>query len=185
MTVIEDMRSDAGPVFERLARAALWNDPTVWIEDIDLDPAERARPRILLTGSTPPDERIHEIVEAAGASVVAEFHALAAVRRGRAVSPDGEPSVRTIARQIRESSVSPRAFFDRAERVLERAKAVAADAVLIWLTREDEGLAWTLPAQTRALTAAGIPVLALPASGWHVGDAVAGQITGFLSGVLA
>ena len=183
--VIEAMRSDAGPAYERLARAALWNYPAAWIEDITLNPAEHDCPRVLLTGSMPPDDRIHRIVEAAGASVVIEFHPLAAARFGPDVNPDGEAPTLTIARQIREASVAPRAFFDRAERLLERAKAVAADAVLIWLTREDEGLAWTLPAQVRALMTAGIPALALPASHWQLDDSTAERITGFLSVVSA
>jgi hypothetical protein len=183
--VIEDMRSDAGPAYERLGRAALWTDPAAWIEDVTLIPAERDRPRVLLTGSTPPDDRLHEVVEAAGATVVAEVHALAAARLGPEVDPDGEAQALTIARQIREASVAPRAFFDRAGRLLERAKAEAADAVLIWLTREEEGLAWTLPAQIRALMTAGIPVLAVSSSRWQLDDSTAERITGFLSEVSA
>lgn len=183
--VIEDMRSDAGPAHERLARAALWNDPAAWIEDITLDPAEHDRRRVLLTGSTPPDDRIHRIVEAAGASVVSEVHALSVARLGPEIDSDGEAPALTVARHVRQASVAPRAFSDPSERVLERARAVTADAVLIWLTREDEGLAWTLPAQVRTLVTAGIPVLALPASRWQLDAAAAERITGFLSVVSA
>ena len=33
---------------------------------------------------------------------------------------------------------------------------------MLWLTREDEGLAWHLPAQRRALAGAGIPAISIP-----------------------
>ena len=185
IAIIAEMRSDAGPIYERLGRAVLWSDATSWIEDIELAPAERDRPRILLTGSMPPDERIHQAVEDVGCSVVAEIHSLAASRFGRGIVPAEEAPVRSIALRIRGSSVAPRAFVDRAQLLLDETKTNAADAVLIWLTREDEALAWTLPAQVRALKMAGIPVLAMPVSKWNLDDGAAERITAFLSMVAA
>jgi hypothetical protein len=63
--------------------------------------------------------------------------------------------------------------------VVERATATRAAAVILWLTREDEALAWAVPAQRKALAEAGIPALILPAARWLAEDAALQQITEF------
>jgi hypothetical protein len=179
---IESARSSGGPLNERLARAALWTDPTQWLGEFKLPDGRGRRPRILLAGSMPPDARLHEAVEIAGASVVAETHALAPGRLGPAVGHSTERPARALARHLRQHSVAPRAFLDRASRVVARAREARAAAVVIWLTREDEALAWSLPAQRQALAAAGIPALALPAADWRADAATLDSITGFCRG---
>jgi hypothetical protein len=161
-------RASEGPFYERLARAVLWSDPTEWIDEISLPVAEASGPRVLLAGSMPVDDRLHRVVEAAGANVVAEAHAFALERLGSVIRTDGSPLERSIARHLREHSVAPRAFIDRAAWIVEQATAASAVSVIIWLTREDEALAWAVPGQVRALTAAGISVLVLPAAGSDV-----------------
>ena len=59
------------------------------------------------------------------------------------------------------------------------ARAARAAAVILWLTREDEALAWQVPAQRKALAAAGIPALILPATNWLADDDTLQQITKF------
>ncbi len=182
---IERDRVANGPLYERLARAALCTNPCEWVDGLTLAQSAPAATRVLLAGSMPPDERLHEAVEAAGASVVAEAHALALDRLGAADAgacvETGEQPVRALARHLRASSVSPRAFFDRAAWIVRRAQAARADAVVIWLTREDEALAWTAPSQQRALVAAGLPVLLLAARRWQADDDACEQIAEFVA----
>jgi len=179
---IERERSADGPLHERLARAALWTDPTSWIDDIVLPAPVSPGQRILLAGSMPVDARLHEAVEISGSCIVAEMHALAPGRLGPEIEPGAEPVARVLARHLRQASVGPRAFIDRAARVLARARAVHADAVLVWLTREDEALAWCVPSLRRALAAAGIPALVLPAARWQADDGTLSVITDFCRG---
>jgi hypothetical protein len=176
LTMIDAHRSFDGPAFERLGRAALWTDPSEWLGNVDTAGTDAARRRILLAGSVPPDDRIHEIVERSGASVVGEAYALGLQRLGGAVAAHDDAPERALARQLRSASVSPRAFFDRAAWLVARTAEVRADAVVIWLTREDEALAWSVPAQRRALAEAGIPCLILSAASWQADDGAAGRI---------
>lgn len=178
-TAIEASRTAAGPLYERLWRAALWTDPTPWIDEFCAPVADCAAERILLAGSMPPDGRIHEAIESAGASVVAEAHAGAPMRLGPALVPGSEPPERAIAQHLRRNSIAPRAFLDRSRWIVERACAARAAGVVLWLTREEEALAWAVPAQVSALAAAGIPSLVLSAARWQADDDAAARITDF------
>jgi hypothetical protein len=176
--VLQHQRSGQGEHHERLARAALWSDPSGWIDQIGVSD-QPSRHRVLLAGSTPPDERLHRAVEAGGASVIAEAHAHALDRLGPPVPESSDAPHLAIARQLRSCSVGSRAFLDRARWVVDRATASRAAAVVLWLTREDEALAWQVPAQRKALAAAAIPALILPATQWLADDEVLQQITMF------
>jgi hypothetical protein len=50
---------------------------------------------------------------------------------------------------------------------------------VIWLTREDEALAWSVPVIRQALDAAGLPTLLLPASRWQCDDGALERIAAF------
>jgi hypothetical protein len=176
--VIAREREGSGSFYERLGRAALFTDPSRWLDKVALPKTAAAAPRIVLAGSVPPDERLHRAVEAGGANVIAEVHVLAPYRAVADLNQD-EPIVRALARQLRQASTAPRAFVDRAQRIVEQARAARADAVILWLTREDEGLAWSVPAQRRALEAVGIPALILPASRWRGDDGALDAIAKF------
>lgn len=190
LTELERARVANGPLYERLGRAALWTSPGEWLDALPLRPSSAessATTRILLAGSMPPDERLHDAVEAGGGSVVAEAHPLALGRLGPELDTTSgqvpangrEAPARAIARHLRATSIAPRAFFDRAAWIVERARAARAAAVVIWLSREDEALAWTAPMQRRALTAAGVPVLVLAARRWQADDDTRAQIEDF------
>jgi hypothetical protein len=175
---VQQGRTARGDRYERLMRAVLWNDPSSGLADFS--PAEQpARHRVLLAGSTPPDERLHLAVEQAGASVIAEAHAHSLERLGPPIAASNEAPHLAIARHLRACSVGSRSFLDRARWVVERASASRAAAVILWLTREDEALAWQVPAQRKALAAEGIPALILPAADWLAGDDTLQQITQF------
>jgi hypothetical protein len=175
---LQQERTGQGDYYERLARAALWSDASSWLGDLEAAPQSAAH-RVLLAGSTPPDDRLHRAVEAAGASVIAEAYPHALDRLGPPIPESGEAPHLAIARQLSRCSVGPRAFLDRGRWVVERATATRAAAVVLWLSREDEALAWQVPAQRNALATAGIPALILPAAHWLADDDALHQITDF------
>ncbi len=59
------------------------------------------------------------------------------------------------------------------------AQQARAAAVILWLTREDEALAWHVPAMQRALAAANLPALVLPAASWRADDGALERIATF------
>jgi benzoyl-CoA reductase/2-hydroxyglutaryl-CoA dehydratase subunit BcrC/BadD/HgdB len=176
---IEGERMGHGPLHERLARAALWSDPTRWLDAIAMPMSQSNAPRVLLAGSMPPDDRLHRAVESGGACVIAEMHAHGPKRPGGTIAADDEAPWPALAQCLMQASVGPRAFFDRAEWILVRVESVRADAVVLWLTREDEALAWQVPAQQRALAAAGIPALIVSAAQWAADDGALERIADF------
>lgn len=171
-------RAADGPFFERLARALLWSDPTRWIDSLALPPQGDA-PRVLLAGSVPPDERLHLAVDRAGACVVAETHVHAIGRLGEPLATPEPGAARHVARQLIRTATGPRAFVDRAQWITGQARAARAAAVILWLTREDEALAWHVPALRRALQAANLPALVLPAASWRADDGALDRIGEF------
>lgn len=174
-----------GVRFERLARAALWSDATKWIDAVAVPAVAppSASPgtarRVLLAGSVPPDERLHRAVEGMGASIVGETHVHALSRLGTPLAAAEASAARHVARQLIATASGPRAFLDRAQWIVKQAHEARAAAVILWLTREDEGLAWHVPAMRRALAAANLPALVLPAASWRADDGVLERIEGF------
>lgn len=181
---LEQGRTVNGALYERLGRLALWSDPTRWIYDLGAPAVPADGRRVLLAGSVPPDDRLHRAVDAAGASVVSEAHVHGLLRLGPDLARDAAAPERQIAVQLRQASVGPRATIDRARWLVERAAAARAAAVIVWLTREDEALAWHVPAQRRELAASGLPALILPAARWQADDETLDRITAFCTETL-
>lgn len=167
-----------GVFFERLARALLWSDPTRLIDSLAM-PAQGAARRVLLAGSVPPDERLHRAVERADACIVAETHVHAIGRVGAPLAAAESTAARHVARQLIANATGPRAFIDRAQWITGQARDARAAAVILWLTREDEALAWHVPALRRALDAAQLPALVLPAASWRADDGALDRIEEF------
>lgn len=181
---VQQSRSTQGPYHEGVARAALWSDAGTWIDAVT--PARGApAPRVLLAGSFPPDDRLHRAVEEGGGCVVAETHVHALGRLGPSLQLSGEEPARAIARHLVRHSTGPRAFLDRGGWIVQQARDSRTTAVILWLTREDEALAWQLPAQRRALADAGLPALVLPAASWQADDGALDRIREFCGEVLA
>jgi hypothetical protein len=188
-------RDGDGAAYERLARATLFCDATRWTAsgvastgasscatagiNASTEVGNAAVPRMLLAGSVPPDERLHRAVEGAGACVVGEAHALGLLRLGAPLAPRDESPWRALARHLRATSAAPRNVFDRAPWIVAQARQTQAAAVVLWLTREEEALAWHVPAQRAALHSAGIPCLALTARRWCADDGATGEIAAF------
>ena len=166
-----------GSAMDRVLRSAEWCDAGTF------DPAFEAwlaaaapgaaRPRLILAGSVPPDERLHREAESAGGNIVAEWgdHPGCGIG-GAPIAPDG--SFAAIADHYHGLGSGTRAFVDRATEVLGLARAACADGVLIWLIEQEDALIWDLPSQTAALRAAGIAVLPMARRPWDGPDAAAG-----------
>ena len=175
-------RVDQGPLHEKLLRADLFTDlRSVWSGGVP-PVTGAARRRVLLAGSAPPDARLHEAVEQGGASVIAEWHDRAPCRLGDTIDAGDEPWL-ALARQAHAQVVGPRSHGDAAAALLAAAKAARAEAVVLWLAREDEALAWRVPAQRAALAQAGLPALVLPASQGEGADGAPEAITRFIEGL--
>lgn len=172
-------RGADGVFFERLARAALWSDATQWIGTVMKPAAAPVASRVLLAGSVPPDESLHRVVDDAGACIVAETHVHGLGRLGLPLAATEASPARHVARQLIATATGPRAFLDRAQWIVKQARDARAAAVILWLTREDEGLAWHVPAMRHALAAANLPALVLPATSWRADDGALQAIAGF------
>lgn len=175
---LQVQRSSDGVFHARLGRALLWSDPTRWIDSVPLPPPGAAR-RVLLAGSTPPDERLHQAVEHAGACVVAETHVHALGRLGLPLEATEAGAARHVARQLLATATGPRAFLDRGQWISGLAQDARAAAVVLWLAREDEALAWHVPAIQRALAAAQLPALVLPVASWRADDGALERVAAF------
>ena len=184
LSLIQAARDGDGAVYERLARAALFSDATTWIDHFKA-PAAAMKPRVLLAGSVPPDDRLHCAVEAAGAAVVAEAHVHGLTRLREPLTVERDEPWHSLARHLRANSVAPRSVIDRSQWLVAEAIHSRAGAVVLWLTREEEGLAWHVPAQRRALQEAGVPCLALTVRRWHADDGALAEIADFCRGKFA
>ena len=179
LLALQAARNAEGPRFERLARAALFSDASQWIGDIAVVPTRQVSTRVLLAGSVPPDDRLHAAAESAGASVVAEAHVHGLARLGAPIQGMDESPALAIARALVARSIGPRSFIDRPSWIIREARQARADAVVLWLTREDEALAWHVPALRRALQEAELPMLVLSCARWQADDGAPESIATF------
>jgi hypothetical protein len=172
---LEADRGAGGALYERIARASLFADCDAALRTaLAGDALPRGAPagRVLLAGSVPPDDRLHLAVDATGWSITGEAHEQGLTRLGAELAvTDATDPAGAIACHLRAFARGARAFFDRSAALLADAARVRADAVILWLAREDEGLAWHLPAQRAALAQAGTPVLCLAERDWDDRDA--------------
>lgn len=175
-----------GSMMDRAFRSADLCDADQFDQDFDEWLTRAALPgsgpRLLLIGSTPPDERLHRAVEDGGGNVVSEGDAYAS----RLVSSPpiaAEGSLDAIADHYHALQVSTRAFIDRASTISKLAESVAADGVIIWLIEEEDALIWDLPAELHALRSIGIATLRLARRRWDLSDGVLEQIKSFTRGL--
>ena len=172
----------SGSRYERLVRASLYADVRPlgagWEE---APPAFRGR--LLLAGSSPPDDRIHRCVESRGWLVAQEYYGRDLCRLGEPVDPAAADPIAAIARGWLRQRFLIRDAAHSAARLLERVSAARADAVLLWCAREDEALVWQVPALKRALQERGIASLILGARSWDFEDGAAEEVQAFLEGL--
>lgn len=176
---LDAARTAPGHVYENIARAALFRDLSPLLDTAVLPPAPSAR-RVLLAGSVPPDDTFHRAIESCGWNVSGEGHQLHLARHGAPVANEGGNPVAALARHCNTLTGGARHFGDRAAHLLAMARKAQAEAVVLWLTEEDESLAWHVARQRAALTEANLPHLVLTRRRWNGNDGAAEQIRTFL-----
>ena len=134
--------------------------------------------RIVLAGSTPPDDRIHRAVEAGDGNVVDEFFD-GSMSQSVARWGHDAASIDTIADAYRDARSTDSAWLHQPDVLVERARERVAHAVILWLVEEDEGIVWEVPQQIERLRRAGIAVLMLTRQPWDADASVLARITKF------
>lgn len=182
MAAAQAGRGGPGAAYERIARAGLFAP----LEDLALPEHSGVAPhgRVLLAGTPPSGDWLHRAVDDAGWAVVAEAHSMSLMRLGDPVAEDGDP-FEAAGRHAHRLPWGKRAFVDRAAWLVEQARQTRADAVILWLYEEEEALPWHVPAQRRALEAAGMPACVLTRRAWDGSDGAAEEIGRFLKGLEA
>lgn len=171
-----------GHLYENIARAALFRDMSLLGGALALPPATASR-RLLLAGSVPPNDMFHHAAESCGWNVVHEANQLNLCRHGPPLRDTGHDPVTLLAQHCNEQACGSRSFGDRAAALVAASKRVAADAVALWLTDEDEALAWHVARQRAALEGAGIPHLVMTRRRWDGSDGAADELCRFLQAV--
>lgn len=175
---LEQERDGPGHLYENIARAALFHDPLPVLEDVRLPPMAGA-PRLYLAGSAPPDDSLHRAAEAQGWSIVGEMHTRSLLRHGAPLRAGDDP-LRAIAARLNENPYGSRSFVDRAALLCAELVRTNADAVVFWLTREDEARAWDVAGQHEECRRAGKHCLTLTQTDWQFRDASLEQLARFL-----
>lgn len=181
---LERERDAAGHLYENIARVALFRDLSLAGNAIALTPAPSAR-RLLLAGSVPPDDMFHRMAEACGWNVVHEAHQLTLCRHGAPLRDTGANPLTLLAQHCNSHGAGTRAFSDRAADLVAAAQRAEAGAIVLWLTEEDEALAWHVARQRKALVEAGIPHLVLTRRRWDGSDCAAEEMCRFLQDLTA
>jgi hypothetical protein len=175
---LDSERCAAGHLYENIARATLFGDSALTATVIELAPVTGRR--LLLTGSVPPDDMFHRAAESCGWNVVHEVHQLTLSRHGAPLLVAADDPVTLLAQHCNTRRSGARVFADRAAALINAGQRVAADAIVLWVTEEDEALTWDVARQRAALAAAGLPHLVLTRRRWDGNDGAADQICRFL-----
>jgi hypothetical protein len=146
---------------------------------------EADRPVCLLTGTAPPDRRLHTVVADTGFTPAGRTLAEDWTDLGDAVEEGSGDPARAVGRQIHEREDGPRSFSDPAKRLAAKIEATGANAVIHWRIEEDEAQTWHLPAERQVLARSGLPSLVLTRRDWRCRDGVVDEIRTFLEGVAA
>ena len=108
------------------------------------------------------------------------LHQLALGRLGAPIVVGEQGALAALARHCHASTSGSRAFVDRARLLLDAVRRRQAQAVVLWLTEEDEALAWQVVRQRQQLAEAGIPALILTRQRWEGSEATSTQVRHFL-----
>ena len=170
-----------GSAMDRICRAADLCDADRFDDAFDrwltAAAVRAAGARVVLVGNGAPDDRIHRVVEAAGAEVVAEFgdHPACFVR----TDPVPDATIESISDHYQAWSPGSASLAERVSRLATLCADVRADGVIIWLLEQEDARIWDVPAQLDALAAARLPVLTLTRRTWLADDGALDEIGAF------
>ena len=174
-----------GSVAHRMFRAARadWSEEferslRTWLTSPQL--IEPAR-RVLLVGSVPADERLHLALEVEGGVIIGEIN-----ETPRLIPADeqGLIDVESIARRTYLQTRAARGLLRTPSDILKAARALRADAVIVWMLATDTGLAWESPRIERALSDAALPLLRLTSQPDVWDEQTLARATQFVAGVV-
>jgi len=180
---VQVRRRGPGSFYERLVRASLYTDPRELLRDWIPDAAPLSPDTVILAGSTPPDERIHRLVERCGWNIIEELYDRRLSRLGAEVDATAEDLPRAIADGWLTHHFIARDFYDPAAELIDTIQRTGARAAIVWCNREDEAVAWRVAAQREALERTGIAALVLVARSWAFDDGADQEIQSFLGGI--
>lgn len=175
---VEARRSSNGALYERISRGSLFASLDNELDGFDA-PVAGLSGRILLAGTAPPDDRLHRTVDELGWTVTGDAHDRSLTRLGPMVTAGADPAA-AIGAQAHNLVIGARSFANRADWLVLEARRARADAVVLWLVEQEEALVWHVPAQKRALDAAGIPALVMTRRRWDGDDCAALEIDDFI-----
>jgi len=177
-------RQGRGCLYENIARSELFCDVMPALVSAQIPVHEGSR-RVLLAGSAPPDDTIHRLVEEAGWNITGEVHQRTLLRYGTPVAGGDRDPVEAVARHMNSHASGPRTFVDRCQLLEQGIARADADAVIIWITGEEESLAWDVANQKHLLETLGIPFLILTHRRWDGHDDTAGRVADFLGEIMS
>ena len=183
--LFEHLRATArteGSVYERIVRASLFADVGPALGLLERDRLTKQGCRVVLGGSSPPDERIHQRIAASGGIVAAEFYDRNLERLGSPVAPGADPVSAISQNWLRQTFLGRdlKAPEQRLQALVEQTRSQAA---ILWFARDDEALAWQVPRLRRSLEAAKTPCLVLTARDWDFADGAAEVMQSFVEGL--
>jgi hypothetical protein len=168
-----------GQFIENLSRAALFQDVYSGCATLELPVPSGGRP-LLLAGSAPPDDCLHQAVAAQGWNVGAELHSRALTRHGAPIEDWHDDPLLALARRLNGHAHGPRSFADRAALLQQHLHVLQPHAAVLWLTEEDESMAWDVARLRAVLAERHIPTLVLTRRRWDLGDASLHELQTFL-----
>jgi benzoyl-CoA reductase/2-hydroxyglutaryl-CoA dehydratase subunit BcrC/BadD/HgdB len=145
--IVRGARTEWSDEFDRSLREWLSNRATV-----------TPRRRVLLVGSVPSDDRVHSAIEVDGAVVVGEINEASTVAHQATLA---DSAVEIIARRYYDQTNAASTLLQSPANIIEAARTLRADGVIVWMVATDTGLAWQAPRIERALQEAGLPTLML------------------------
>jgi hypothetical protein len=132
---------------------------------------------LMLIGSTPADEQLHESAERAGGNIVATLNAATPYQINETTTQGDafeQIARRCRAHPWRQMLQSPQDF-------CARARELRVAGVILWVVAEDTGLAWVYPRLERALREHAIPVLPMTMQKWNVPAETLDAVASFAS----
>jgi hypothetical protein len=156
-----------------------------WREEFDVAAGEwlqqasglAAPRRVMLAGSPLPDAQMHRAIEDCGACVVSELttagewpaDAVADARGADAqTTPHPDDALTRIAATAQRWKSPALAMRQDPRWLADTARRDGVDAVIAWLSEQDEALPWEIARQLQALRADGIPTLLLARQPWRL-----------------